>query len=166
MGWAWTDQTPLGFLNWAPGEPNLAFHPGSAVEENCVEMYADGLWNDNNCLQRRGFVCRHHQCELRLPWISRAHDAVLFFNSNTSSLPQSTPPTITGMRCFPRLPPTQTVSIFFQLKRCGFINRTGERAANVSPTVGRLGRSAQIPPHPQVCEQLSAGFCFPPQMGG
>uniref|UniRef100_H3CQ11 C-type lectin domain-containing protein n=1 Tax=Tetraodon nigroviridis TaxID=99883 RepID=H3CQ11_TETNG len=58
LGWAWTDETSLGFLNWAPGEPNSAFHPGSAVEENCVEMYLDGLWNDNSCLQRRGFVCR------------------------------------------------------------------------------------------------------------
>ncbi|TNM92320.1 hypothetical protein fugu_019332 [Takifugu bimaculatus] len=61
FGWAWTDKTSLGFLNWAHGEPNAAFHPGNAVDENCVEMYPDGLWNDNNCLQKRGFVCRHHQ---------------------------------------------------------------------------------------------------------
>ncbi|KAM9735159.1 uncharacterized protein ACNS7B_014489 [Menidia menidia] len=24
-------------------------------------MYADGRWNDNNCLQKRGFICRHRQ---------------------------------------------------------------------------------------------------------
>ncbi|XP_074546917.1 uncharacterized protein LOC141805663 [Halichoeres trimaculatus] len=61
FGWGWTDKTPLGFLNWAPGEPNAAFHPGEVAEENCVEMYPDGRWNDNNCLQKRGFVCRHRK---------------------------------------------------------------------------------------------------------
>ncbi|XP_015231842.1 PREDICTED: macrophage mannose receptor 1-like [Cyprinodon variegatus] len=61
FGWGWTDKTSLGFLNWAQGEPNSAFHPGDIAEENCVEMYPDGHWNDNNCLQKRGFACRHRQ---------------------------------------------------------------------------------------------------------
>ncbi|XP_072570731.1 uncharacterized protein [Paramormyrops kingsleyae] len=61
FGWAWTDRSSVGFLNWAPGEPNLAFHPGDVGTEDCVEMYPDGKWNDNNCLQKRGFACRHHQ---------------------------------------------------------------------------------------------------------
>uniref|UniRef100_A0A673H7V2 C-type lectin domain-containing protein n=1 Tax=Sinocyclocheilus rhinocerous TaxID=307959 RepID=A0A673H7V2_9TELE len=59
--WAWTDLTSLGFTNWAPGEPNEAFHDGDVGKENCVEMYHDGTWNDNNCVQKRGFVCRHRQ---------------------------------------------------------------------------------------------------------
>lgn len=63
VGWGWTDRTSLGFLNWAQGEPNTAFHPGDVADENCVEMYPDGRWNDNNCLQKRGFACRHRQCE-------------------------------------------------------------------------------------------------------
>lgn len=62
VGWAWTDRTSLGFLNWAPNEPNAAFHPGDVAEESCVEMYQDGRWNDNDCLQKRGFACRHRQC--------------------------------------------------------------------------------------------------------
>ncbi|XP_014906843.1 macrophage mannose receptor 1 [Poecilia latipinna] len=61
FGWGWTDKTSLGFVNWAQGEPNSAFHPGDIAEENCVEMYLDGRWNDNNCLQKRGFACRHRQ---------------------------------------------------------------------------------------------------------
>ncbi|KAK2888177.1 uncharacterized protein [Channa argus] len=61
FGWAWTDKTSLGFLNWATGEPNAAIHPGQVAEENCVEMYPDGRWNDNNCMQKRGFACRHRQ---------------------------------------------------------------------------------------------------------
>uniref|UniRef100_A0A3P8UDS1 C-type lectin domain-containing protein n=1 Tax=Cynoglossus semilaevis TaxID=244447 RepID=A0A3P8UDS1_CYNSE len=52
FGWGWTDKTSVGYVNWAPGEPN-----------NCVEMYDDGRWNDNNCLQKRGFACRHRQCK-------------------------------------------------------------------------------------------------------
>uniref|UniRef100_A0A3B5KQG0 C-type lectin domain-containing protein n=1 Tax=Xiphophorus couchianus TaxID=32473 RepID=A0A3B5KQG0_9TELE len=58
-----TYKTSLGFVNWAQGEPNSAFHPGDIAEENCVEMYLDGHWNDNNCLQKRGFACRHRQCK-------------------------------------------------------------------------------------------------------
>uniref|UniRef100_A0A671PK24 C-type lectin domain-containing protein n=1 Tax=Sinocyclocheilus anshuiensis TaxID=1608454 RepID=A0A671PK24_9TELE len=55
-GWGWTDLTSLGFTNWAPGEPNEAIHDGDVGKENCVEMYHDGTWNDNNCVQKRGFV--------------------------------------------------------------------------------------------------------------
>uniref|UniRef100_A0A8C6S6G1 C-type lectin domain-containing protein n=1 Tax=Neogobius melanostomus TaxID=47308 RepID=A0A8C6S6G1_9GOBI len=64
VGWGWTDKTSVGFLNWAQGEPNAAFHPGEVAEENCVEMYHDGHWNDNNCLLKRGFACRHRQCTI------------------------------------------------------------------------------------------------------
>uniref|UniRef100_A0A8C7XLI7 C-type lectin domain-containing protein n=1 Tax=Oryzias sinensis TaxID=183150 RepID=A0A8C7XLI7_9TELE len=63
FGWGWTDNTPLAFVNWASGEPNDAFHPGEAAEENCVEMYPDGRWNDNNCMLKKGFACRHRQCK-------------------------------------------------------------------------------------------------------
>uniref|UniRef100_A0AAY4ET13 C-type lectin domain-containing protein n=1 Tax=Denticeps clupeoides TaxID=299321 RepID=A0AAY4ET13_9TELE len=58
VGWGWTDMTALGFVNWAPGEPNGIFHGANLGNEDCVEMYPDGLWNDNNCLEKRGFACR------------------------------------------------------------------------------------------------------------
>ncbi|KAL0965896.1 hypothetical protein UPYG_G00287380 [Umbra pygmaea] len=61
FGWSWSDLNSLAFLNWAANEPNEAFHPGDVGRENCVEMYPDGLWNDNNCVQKRGFACRHRQ---------------------------------------------------------------------------------------------------------
>ncbi|XP_034048886.1 macrophage mannose receptor 1-like [Thalassophryne amazonica] len=60
FAWGWTDETSVGFVNWAAGEPSLSYHPGEAPEK-CVEMYHDGKWNDNDCLQERGFVCRRRQ---------------------------------------------------------------------------------------------------------
>lgn len=62
VGWAWTDETSVSFLNWAPNEPNSAFHLGD-MAENCVEMYKDGRWNDNNCMEKKSFACRHPQCK-------------------------------------------------------------------------------------------------------
>ncbi|XP_066502466.1 lymphocyte antigen 75, partial [Hoplias malabaricus] len=59
LGWGWTDLSALVFTNWAPGEPNEAFH--DVGQEDCVEMYLEGTWNDNNCLQKRGFICKVHQ---------------------------------------------------------------------------------------------------------
>lgn len=37
----WYDQSPVVYTNWAAGEPNNA---GGA--EDCVQIYADGSWND------------------------------------------------------------------------------------------------------------------------
>uniref|UniRef100_A0A3B3UAV5 C-type lectin domain-containing protein n=1 Tax=Poecilia latipinna TaxID=48699 RepID=A0A3B3UAV5_9TELE len=66
--YAWSDgASPVLYTNWNEHEPNNA-----GGTENCVEMYLDGRWNDNNCLQKRGFACRHRQCKELLatfPWI-------------------------------------------------------------------------------------------------
>uniref|UniRef100_A0A671PT09 C-type lectin domain-containing protein n=1 Tax=Sinocyclocheilus anshuiensis TaxID=1608454 RepID=A0A671PT09_9TELE len=48
----WSDGWPVFFTHWGPGEPTD--HEGEGC--NCVEMYHDGTWNDNNCVQKRGFV--------------------------------------------------------------------------------------------------------------
>jgi gliding motility-associated-like protein len=37
----WYDQSPITYTNWAPGEPNNA-----GGNENYVQIYPDGLWND------------------------------------------------------------------------------------------------------------------------
>lgn len=42
FGWAWTSGEPLGYTNWAPGEPNNA-----GAGEDAGQMRSDGLWNDN-----------------------------------------------------------------------------------------------------------------------
>merc|ERR1719203_2602279 len=42
--WAWSDGNGWSYTNWAPGEPN---DWGNA--EDCVQMYSNGKWNDNQC---------------------------------------------------------------------------------------------------------------------
>ncbi|XP_071796277.1 echinoidin-like [Asterias amurensis] len=52
---AWIDGSPSGsYTNWAPHEPNQA--DGS---EECVEMYANSMWNDRSCTHLgSSFICK------------------------------------------------------------------------------------------------------------
>ena len=43
-GWTWVDGSSFNFVNWADGEPS-----GPADTEQCIEMWTNGLWNDNSC---------------------------------------------------------------------------------------------------------------------
>uniref|UniRef100_A0A3Q3AN93 C-type lectin domain-containing protein n=1 Tax=Kryptolebias marmoratus TaxID=37003 RepID=A0A3Q3AN93_KRYMA len=54
--YAWSDSWPVFFTQWGPGEPS------NVKDEGCVSMH-DGHWNDNNCLLKKGFACRHRQCK-------------------------------------------------------------------------------------------------------
>ncbi|XP_037608451.1 C-type lectin LmsL-like [Sebastes umbrosus] len=51
---AWTDATKSHYFRWAGGQPD-----NLGGEENCIEMnYGEwGLWNDEDCLQRKAYVC-------------------------------------------------------------------------------------------------------------
>ncbi|NXQ98984.1 SFPA2 protein, partial [Sagittarius serpentarius] len=46
------DGTQLSYTNWHLNEP-----PGKG-EEECVEIYTDGTWNDKKCPKNRPIVCR------------------------------------------------------------------------------------------------------------
>ena len=54
---AFTDETPVDYFNFAPTQPDNAGPTG----ENCVELFSAGgrvWWNDGSCdLADRGFVC-------------------------------------------------------------------------------------------------------------
>ncbi|XP_035882641.1 pulmonary surfactant-associated protein D isoform X4 [Phyllostomus discolor] len=42
----------LVYSNWAPGEPN-----NSGGEEDCVEIFDNGKWNDKSCGEKRLVIC-------------------------------------------------------------------------------------------------------------
>ncbi|XP_070552348.1 C-type lectin domain family 4 member M-like [Ptychodera flava] len=47
----WTDRSPYKYRRWNRGEPN------NRKNEDCVEMYKSGRWNDLRCHIKRRFVC-------------------------------------------------------------------------------------------------------------
>ncbi|XP_044179134.1 macrophage mannose receptor 1-like [Acropora millepora] len=53
-GYTWSDESPVTFLNWYPGEPNNLNNA-----ENCADMdVANSLWNDVKCTSLRGYICK------------------------------------------------------------------------------------------------------------
>jgi hypothetical protein len=50
--WVWADGAALVYDNWHPGEPNDV---GNG--EDCLELRADGAWNDAPCSRTKAFVC-------------------------------------------------------------------------------------------------------------
>ncbi|GFV23925.1 macrophage mannose receptor 1 [Trichonephila clavipes] len=50
----WSDYSPLDYTFWNEDEPNNNYH-----QEKCVNMYiGNGLWNDENCNNAMGFICK------------------------------------------------------------------------------------------------------------
>jgi len=59
-GWVWKDGSPADYFKWEEGEPN-----GEIGSEECVEMYPwSGTWNDINCYEDKGFICKKRRGEL------------------------------------------------------------------------------------------------------
>ena len=58
----WTDNTEVGYLKWAPGEPS------DPVFEVCTEIFRDnwpGMWNDIRC-SSTDYVYKSYICEADL----------------------------------------------------------------------------------------------------
>ncbi|XP_070552350.1 low affinity immunoglobulin epsilon Fc receptor-like [Ptychodera flava] len=47
----WINRAPYNYRRWSRGEPN------NYKNEDCVEMYRNGHWNDLKCAHRRRFMC-------------------------------------------------------------------------------------------------------------
>jgi Lectin C-type domain len=65
-----TDGEAVGFTKWAKGEPNDTYQCdgtnvivgcfGNYVYEDCVEVQADGSWNDDYCSRSKGYICESY----------------------------------------------------------------------------------------------------------
>ena len=64
--WEWIDQSAWTYFNWNPGEPNN--HEGG--EEDCLEVYTNGKWNDDVCDKELPSLCQKpaktEYCEIAL----------------------------------------------------------------------------------------------------
>ncbi len=49
--WVWADGSTPDYLNWNGGEPN------NAGNEDCVQLYPSGAWNDINCATPYAVIC-------------------------------------------------------------------------------------------------------------
>uniref|UniRef100_A0A803YDR7 C-type lectin domain-containing protein n=1 Tax=Meleagris gallopavo TaxID=9103 RepID=A0A803YDR7_MELGA len=55
MYFEWSDETPVTYTKWLPGEPTHAV----SGQEDCVVMAGeDGYWADSACDRKLGYICR------------------------------------------------------------------------------------------------------------
>ncbi|MDP7491508.1 MAG: C-type lectin domain-containing protein [Candidatus Undinarchaeales archaeon] len=50
-GWTWVEGVSNAFAKWKSGEPN------GGTGENCVEVYSNGVWNDEKCTDKHEGIC-------------------------------------------------------------------------------------------------------------
>jgi hypothetical protein len=50
--WSAVTSVDFSYTNWAAAEPN------NQSNEDCVQHYVDGSWNDQNCMLDYPFICR------------------------------------------------------------------------------------------------------------
>ena len=55
----WQSGQPFSYSNWYPTEPNNA----GGINEQCLEFYSSGLWNDLSCDRLLPVFCEYiYQC--------------------------------------------------------------------------------------------------------
>lgn len=83
-GWTWTDGSPFRYINWAAGDTFIAKsmcqmiyqlnpnaikisifpltvkgNPDDYFGEDCLSiLISSGWWNDDNCDNKRGYICK------------------------------------------------------------------------------------------------------------
>ena len=61
MNFYWIDGTENDYENWAKNEPN-----DEDGTETCVEVIAEGTWNDYYCHWSHGYVCKMNKSKLKV----------------------------------------------------------------------------------------------------
>ncbi|GLD55459.1 macrophage mannose receptor 1 [Lates japonicus] len=52
-GWEWTDGSPFRYIRWNAGNPDNYYG------EDCLSILINnGYWNDDNCENKRGYICK------------------------------------------------------------------------------------------------------------
>jgi hypothetical protein len=52
--WSWVNGEPVSFTAWGDGQPDDG---DFWTEEDCVELFAWGPWNDNDCGSKSRYIC-------------------------------------------------------------------------------------------------------------
>uniref|UniRef100_A0A4W6C423 C-type lectin domain-containing protein n=1 Tax=Lates calcarifer TaxID=8187 RepID=A0A4W6C423_LATCA len=55
-GWEWTDGSPFRYIHWNAGNPDNYYG------EDCLSILINnGYWNDDNCENKRGYICKRRE---------------------------------------------------------------------------------------------------------
>ena len=72
----------MGFLNWAPGEPNNVGNGENG--EDCVHLTSEyhnvGMWNDEECDRQENYICKRHKGMLLSEYADRGGGGFGIFN--------------------------------------------------------------------------------------
>jgi hypothetical protein len=64
-GWSWVTGEPWSYTNWNGGEPNASPNPGENGEEQHLEYWNNGMWNDEGYLPLvTGYLVEYEDCYL------------------------------------------------------------------------------------------------------
>ncbi|KAK6485123.1 lymphocyte antigen 75 [Huso huso] len=61
VGWQWSDDSPLAFVNWKQGMPSLSF----LKESSCGVMHSEGDWESFSCESKLPYICKKNVNDLQ-----------------------------------------------------------------------------------------------------
>ncbi|MGH0143234.1 UNVERIFIED_CONTAM: hypothetical protein FKN15_014043 [Acipenser sinensis] len=61
VGWQWSDDSPLAFVNWKQGMPSLSF----LKESSCGVMHSEGNWESFSCESKLPYICKKNVNDLQ-----------------------------------------------------------------------------------------------------
>ncbi|RXM30211.1 Lymphocyte antigen 75 [Acipenser ruthenus] len=61
VGWQWSDDSPLAFVNWKRGMPSLSF----LKESSCGIMDSEGNWESLSCESKLPYICKKNVNDLQ-----------------------------------------------------------------------------------------------------
>ena len=87
----------FNYDNWSPGQPD------NFGNEDCVQLYNTGLWNDLSCNTQNGFICKMKRSKALHTFCSDKSIGLLLLmvhNTNLDKNNQSSPKACVYLFCF------------------------------------------------------------------